>query len=439
MLIDALRARGADVDVLALYGRSPSRSTTRRARRCSAPTTRCSPRPRRCAVLRAAGGRGAARRAAPGARSARRRAPTLRAHGPNPTSRPTRTRPTGSSPRCSPPIAGMTLGVRPANTCATVGSTSDRAREPRCGPVPRTARSSPPRARPRAADARADVAAPPGSALLMSLVLREPRRAAAAARRRRGRATAVGDARWLKWPNDVLVRRAQGRGHPRRGRARARAGRSSASASTSRSRSPTCPASCTTAPGRWACTPSASRAVPRHAARRARRRAGSAREARARRRLAPATRSGRRDRWGDGRHGRAGGIDADGRLLVTPADGERDSSTRAAVHLRARRRTGWRSGRRLRGRLGAGVVVVGIGGRPCAGGAERGFTSARSRAFAAVGAVSQRDRRRPCAGAGAPASSSRCSGGAAGADVAAIALRPRADRTDRLLGGRVGA
>ena len=102
VLIEALRDRGAHVDVLALYETLPEPLDADAVAAVSgAPTTSPSPRPRPSATCSAP----RARRRWPGRgwpRSGRPRARSCARTASRPTSRPTRTRPTGSLRRCSP-------------------------------------------------------------------------------------------------------------------------------------------------------------------------------------------------------------------------------------------------------------------------------------------------------------------------------------------------
>ena len=119
VLPDALRARGAEVEVVALYETvAEPLSDATRAAAAGADYAPSRPR-RRCASSR----RRAARCPGPGSsRSARRRAPSCASTAPSPTSRPTRTRRTASSQRCSR-LAGppATRRAPSSRSCLTTG------------------------------------------------------------------------------------------------------------------------------------------------------------------------------------------------------------------------------------------------------------------------------------------------------------------------------
>ena len=99
VLPDALRARGAEVDVLALYETVAEPLDGDGAPPPRRPTTSRSPRPRPCASSSPPPARSPARGSP---RSARRRAPRCASAGSSRTSRPTRTRPTAWSRRSWP-------------------------------------------------------------------------------------------------------------------------------------------------------------------------------------------------------------------------------------------------------------------------------------------------------------------------------------------------
>ncbi len=153
VLIDALRERGAEVDVVALYETVPEPlDDATRAAAAAADyvlfTSASSVR-----FFAAAGGALAGRG---WSRSGPRRARSCARSAPSPTSRPTRTRRTASSPRCS--RTPYRLRHEPGRASRTP---ADRRLDQRArarvgrGRAPRTARSSPPTSRPPGAAVRA--------------------------------------------------------------------------------------------------------------------------------------------------------------------------------------------------------------------------------------------------------------------------------------------
>ena len=207
--------------------------------------------------------------------------------------------------------AGVTLGRPRLHLRETTRRTTARASWPPAGAPHGTLVTAGEQTAGRGRQGRTWTA-PPGSALLLSLVLRELDAAAAAARRPRGRRR-----RRPRRARQVAQRRAgrrpQGRGHPRRGRPAGGLGGARHRRQRRGRRRATCRPSCASAPARSAArrtsssrrSPSCSRALERRLAEpadgRGAPRCASATRCSAGRSRGPAARA----RRGDRRHGRA--------------------------------------------------------------------------------------------------------------------------------------
>ena len=211
---------------------------------------------------------------------------------------------------------------RPRLHLRAIDSTNERARELAAAGAPHgTLVTAGEQTAGRGRQGRALDARRPAAALLMSLVLRELRRGCCRSRRRSRWPRRSATTRAIKWPNDVLARRPQGRRDPRRGPPAGGLG-GARDRPQRRGAADELPAEL-----RDTAATLGARAGARSSRRwralleRARALARGRRRPRSSTRGAPATRwRARAVRWAGGA-GTAAGIDDDGRLLVELADG----------------------------------------------------------------------------------------------------------------------